>query len=428
MARRMPTLSRRRLLSLTSTGLLLPAGLGLSRRGLAAPASSDHRFLFVFCTGGWDHTECLAPMLGTVVDNDPELYQAEAHGIPYVTTDQRPDVAAFFEAWGDRLALVHGIEARSVAHDVCLRLILTGTPRADGNDWPAILASQGGADLLLPMVHISGPSYTASLAGEVVRVGSHGQLAELLSGEALSLSTLPVSGLPDDALALADQLVTARLESAAAEAGRGRAARLAQDSVLADQRLGELFTLAQDLDLAGGDDFVEQAAIVAELFERGLARTGMVEFYGTMGLSWDTHSVHALQGQHFNTLMGGLSQIMGDLAARSGTSGGSLLDQTTVVVMSEMGRYPKFNSRQGKDHWTYTSAMLLGAGVNAGAVVGGYDAEDFTGKRVDVDTGQLREDGTALVPSHLGATLVAMAGHDPTSLVGDYAPITAVMT
>jgi len=81
-------------------------------------------------------------------------------------------------------------------------------------------------------------------------------------------------------------------------------------------------------------------------------------------------------------------------------------------VLSEMGRHPQINDSGGRDHWTYTSAMLLGAGVRGGQVIGELD-EDFQGRPVDLVTGEARDDGTGLVPGHLGATLLALGGVDP---------------
>jgi len=63
------------------------------------------------------------------------------------------------------------------------------------------------------------------------------------------------------------------------------------------------------------------------------------------------------------------------LEALPAPEGGSLLDQTTVLVMSEMGRTPIHNAAIGKDHWPVTSAMLVGAGVAGGRVVGATDDE-----------------------------------------------------
>ncbi len=426
MAHRIGSLSRRGLLSLVSAGLWVPSAL-LSGRRARAGTAAEGKLLFVFCTGGWDHTECIAPMLGTVVQNNPGLTEASANGIPYVTADDRPAVRDFFEAYGDRLAVVHGVEARSVAHDVCLRLMLTGSTLATGNDWPSTVAAASTQDLLLPMAHISGPSYAADFASSIVRVGSSGQLARLLDGSGLTEGELPVD-LPSDASATSiDALVSSRVQAAAAAAARGRQQQVLEQAMAADGRLADLIALGSELDFSGDQDFVGQAAIAAELMERGLCRTAMVEFYGWQGLSWDTHADLPLQGQHFNTLLQGLSDIMADLDARAGSGGGALSDDVTVVVLSEMGRYPIINSRGGKDHWTYTSAMFLGAGVRGGTVVGGYDADSFTGQRVDLSTGSLDDAGAALVPSHLGATIYTLAGEDATALLPDHPPIDPVI-
>ena len=39
------------------------------------------------------------------------------------------------------------------------------------------------------------------------------------------------------------------------------------------------------------------------------------------------------------------------------------MDETTFVVMSEMGRTPALNGNEGKDHWPYTSALVMGPGL-----------------------------------------------------------------
>jgi uncharacterized protein (DUF1501 family) len=53
-----------------------------------------------------------------------------------------------------------------------------------------------------------------------------------------------------------------------------------------------------------------------------------------------------------------------------------LLDETLVVVMSEMGRTPRINGNAGRDHWTYCySVMFAGAGIRGGTVCGASDAQ-----------------------------------------------------
>jgi hypothetical protein len=53
-----------------------------------------------------------------------------------------------------------------------------------------------------------------------------------------------------------------------------------------------------------------------------------------------------------------------------------LLDETLVCFVSEFGRTPKVNERQGRDHWTFSfSFAFAGAGVPGGQVVGSTDRE-----------------------------------------------------
>ncbi len=93
---------------------------------------------------------------------------------------------------------------------------------------------------------------------------------------------------------------------------------------------------------------------------------------------WDTH------GNNFNCLREHLlpqfdrcfSAFLEDLAARG------LLDETLVMVTSEMGRMPKVGDRRsggpsgaGRDHWTACMSVLMaGAGIRGGQVVGETDA------------------------------------------------------
>ncbi len=93
--------------------------------------------------------------------------------------------------------------------------------------------------------------------------------------------------------------------------------------------------------------------------------------------SWDTH------GNNFNCLKQNLlpefdraySALIEDLAARG------LLDETLVMVTSEMGRKPKIGdprsggvSGAGRDHWTHClTDVLAGGGIKGGQTFGASD-------------------------------------------------------
>jgi uncharacterized protein (DUF1501 family) len=103
-----------------------------------------------------------------------------------------------------------------------------------------------------------------------------------------------------------------------------------------------------------------------------------------------------------------------------------MLDDVTVVVCSEMGRFPSLNESQGKDHWMTTSMLLVGGGIRGGQTLGAY-TENMSSTPVVPETGELDPDGklggVILGPSHVGATLMALAGMDPAEALGPDVPV-----
>src|SRR4029077_8356096 len=88
--------------------------------------------------------------------------------------------------------------------------------------------------------------------------------------------------------------------------------------------------------------------------------------------AWDTHTKNfpILRENKLPGLDQTYSALMEDLDDRG------LLDETLIVVMSEMGRTPKINGNGGRDHWTYCySVMLAGAGIKGGTIYGASDAQ-----------------------------------------------------
>ncbi len=414
----------------TRRGLLraFPALVGaaaLVPARLRADTAGERKFLFVFCPGGWDPAWAIAPVFGSVAAMPEGATSATANGIEYVNDRMSPAVGTFFQDWGTRACLLHGIESRSVAHDVCLRLILTGSNLPGSDDWPLTLAALSGESRVMPYVNLSGPTYAGPAVSSLVRVGENGQLAALLDGSALANAELPQRLPRAERSALTDALLALRLERLAAEAGAGRAAEIAASASLSESRRADLVSVADQLDLAGGVSLSERAGVGLECLQRGLSRVAMVEYIGFLGLTWDTHGAQVNQAGNFEELFTELSLILTDLKARPGTTGGTLADEVTVVVMSEMGRFPRLNSRGGKEHWTYTSALLVGAGVRGGQSIGGYHPETYRGVGVNLADGG--EGDVALNPSHLGATLLALGGHDPAEYIPDAEPILAAL-
>src|SRR6185437_13706038 len=87
---------------------------------------------------------------------------------------------------------------------------------------------------------------------------------------------------------------------------------------------------------------------------------------------WDTHTRNfpILKDWNLPQFDQTFSALLADLQDRG------LLDETLIVVLSEMGRTPKINANGGRDHWTYCySVFFAGAGIRGGTVCGASDAQ-----------------------------------------------------
>jgi len=85
-------------------------------------------------------------------------------------------------------------------------------------------------------------------------------------------------------------------------------------------------------------------------------------------------------------------------------------EQLVVVVQSEMGRTPDYNSGNGKDHWSIGSVMFLGRGIRGNRVLGATDEKQFAVPFAP-DTLQLKkENGIRVRPEHIHEALREFAG------------------
>ncbi|MEE2751022.1 MAG: DUF1501 domain-containing protein [Myxococcota bacterium] len=417
--------TRREFAGLVAAGFLAPSAL------MAAPTvASKRKFLFVFAAGGWDPTWVFAPMFGrSGIDVDTDSTTSTQSGIEFVDSQERPSVRAFFQRYGSRTCVLNGMEVRSITHDTCRRLVLTGSTQAQGDDWPAILAGESSG-FTLPCLVLSGPSYTAKHPTVVVRAGETGQLSKLLSGEALQESDSILSGFDPRMTDLVAAHVNSRAGAfAGLRTGVGEAG-FVRDLSNAHEQLALVRDLP-DLDLGSVDTsgyvpVSQRVSPAITCFRQGITRCATVKHEGLWGTGWDTHAAIQLQGDHYETLFADLLLIQDMLENTPGEVEASLADEVVMVVFSEMGRTPKVNAQGGKDHWTDTSAMILGPGVSGGRVIGAYD-DVLLGQKVDLASGELSESGTRLTSAHLGATILALGDVDPGDYLGSVPPIGAVL-
>ena len=128
----------------------------------------------------------------------------------------------------------------------------------------------------------------------------------------------------------------------------------------------------------------------------------------------DSHTDHQrYQTTRLEPVLRDLATLIDALKAeRNGF--GSLLEQTTIAAYSELGRFPRLNGNQGKDHFPENAWILAGRGVPGGFTAGATD-NHYRGLKIDFRTGQSSADhGRPLYLDSAFASLLEMVGIDAT--------------
>ncbi|MEN0060526.1 MAG: DUF1501 domain-containing protein [Myxococcota bacterium] len=391
----------------------------MGARSARAASPSDPRLVIVFAYGGWDPTYLFDPKPGSSLVDTPDGEVVEYGALPLwrPSGGNRTDVHDFLTAYADRMAVVNGVAVNSLVHETCAQKVLTGSVGlAHPPDLGARVADALGRDLPLPYLRTGAGARPQSLAAQSGVLGYSNQLASLVVPDfAYPSATVPYR--PDAAAsdAVSQYLDVAHSRFAKARPGDVQTVqdwRTSLDRAAAiRQHADQGGFLADPEGLYQTDPFEKAAAALAE----GFSRAVFVQDDGY----WDTHSANRLQRPLFHDLFAGLDRLMTALQ----TAGEA--DRTVVLVISEMGRSPLLNRLEGKDHWPFTSAMLIGPGVRS-TLVDGSD-EGLQQRPVDLKTGRPDAAGRALQAEDVLATTASLMGLDASALYPKAEVIRAVV-
>ena len=393
-------------------GLSGLASVGLSGRALAA-STGTKKLVLIYNYGGWDPTRVFAGEFDNgAVDMERQAQAGTVGDLVFVDHPDRPGVRSFMERHGSRALILNGVLMPSVAHENCLRLSLTGTSADGAPDFAAVAAAHSMADFALPHLVVGGPSFPGKMGAAVTRAGSSGQLEGLLSGDIVTWGDKP--GVPPlkQAEDVMDAYLVSRARAAQLAATPGKEMELLAAYQASLERASSLEDLLHVMDWNGGSDLSSQARMAVDALSMGISRCVTLGFSGS-GNGWDSHTDNdRIQSNNFEALFAGVSELMDRLSSTPGEVLPTQADETLVVVMSEMGRTPKMNESQGKDHWPYTSLLMVGPGISGGRTVGGLDSYGM-GKLIDFASGEEDREGQEVQAANLGATLLAMLDIDP---------------
>jgi hypothetical protein len=156
--------------------------------------------------------------------------------------------------------------------------------------------------------------------------------------------------------------------------------------------------------------FGNSALIARQLVEQGTRFVNVTwDMFWTRpgkldGSGWDTHQRNF--GILKEVLLPNYDQTFSGLMWDLESSG--LLEETLVVVMSDMGRTPVINKNAGRDHWTFCySVLFAGAGIQGGTIYGSSDDKAAYVKDKPVS------------PADICATIYRCLGIDPNMTIPD---------
>ena len=421
----MNKISRRNLL-VGGTAAAATAGVLGTRRATAASERGAKNLIVVFASGGWDTTYSIDPKPGLSSIDVPEGDIEELGGIPVFTDASRPATRAFFEAHAALTTVVNGMTVQSITHTDCYKRVLTGTPSDTAPDVGAITANENGRDLPAPYLVLGRTSFTGDYASLAARAGTANQIGTLLD---------PLRAFPPDSgdftPRFAPDMAEAELirEHVVGRAERVKTLRGAM-GINASRYQDFIDSLARGDQLAAAADFGDfnytidlgvQSQLALDVLEQQISRVVQMELGG-----FDTHDANMQQAQRQEVFFAGLSSLVDELSARDGADAGNkLIDETVVLVVSEMGRTPLLNDNLGKDHWPVTSAMVIGGGSSGGRVLGATD-DDFLSRTVDMQTGDVMDDGGSLDYTSFAAGLLGLVGVDYTEYLPGAEPFDAL--
>jgi hypothetical protein len=389
----------------------------LPRRASAAPArsrSAPSKLLYINLSGGVDELHSMNPKVRSEVK--PKI--GPVFTPEELTTHNNIRLAPAWAPLADhakRMQVLAGVQCHTVAHETGVRQILQmRTSIVDAHE-PTVM----------------------ELIGEPLAAGTPGQLASVNLGMFNSVPTRG-RGFYDEAAATLTQLHRIANDPALYDVGRHALADVAGGFGPTDRET--LRSLDRLLEKMRGTELPKApTARIAPTdwpeFDRDRFQTDRfsgIEFswahyilandlapvvgFVPFGI-WDTHTNNdAMQLPLNRQLALWMKELLDKLAATPRPGGRTLLDETGIILLSELGRFPYANSYGGKDHFPQIAITMFGPGL-ANDRFGETDSEQM-GTELSLRTGKPGRDARLITLDDVGRTLLEWYGHRDAEQLG----------
>jgi hypothetical protein len=394
---------------LAGLGLALPIGASPWLHGDDADDEMppyDGPFYAVFnASGGWDTTYLMDPKglndINRLYTEGDILTQGNLRFAPtaaHISAGMSNE--DFFAKYGRELLVLNGLDYSVNNHSPCSRYMATG--KLDSLAYPtfaALVAACNGPDAPLAFLTFGEYSATGNLV-PMARVPYLTSLNRLANADAVGGTALHPYH---------DDFVLDRIERALEEQMQSR---IEQARLPRSQRAQSMLYAAQVNSKAlervtpfipaesSSERLSQQADIVLAAFKAGVCVSANL----SIG-QFDSHNNNDTdQMQLIPEFLAGIDYMLRRAEELQ------IREKLVVVVQSEMGRTPTYNSGDGKDHWSIGSIMILGPGIAGDRLIGATDNEQFL---VPINPQSLELDaeyGIRVRPEHIHAALRRFAG------------------
>src|SRR6266545_5918097 len=390
--------------SCAAVGLGLAVPFRLSAKAKDEPYAGPYYVVFN-ASGGWDTTYLMDPK---GVNGINRLYQEGdiltkgAHKFAPIEKHAQGGMCNedFYAEFGDELLTFNGLDYSVNNHSPGARYMATG--KLDSLAYPtfaALVAACRGPECPLAFLTFGNYSATGNLVA-MSRVPYLPSLKKIALADAVEgherspyHDKFALDRI-EEALREENQTANATPRLPRAERGENML-YAAQANSKALQRVTQYIPATSPKERLS-----QQAEIALASFKAGVCVSANL----TIG-QFDSHGNNdADQMKLIPEFLAGIAYIVrraGELKIR---------EQLVVIVQSEMGRTPTYNSGNGKDHWSIGSVMFLGRGVRGNRVIGATDERQF---HVPVNPRTLARDprdGLRVRPEHIHTALREFAG------------------
>ncbi len=364
----------------------------------------------VTASGGWDPTLVCDPKGNALNQAYGEGDILTAGNIKYAPI---PGAAEFFDTHYQKTLVLNGVDMKTNSHEAGRRFMSSGRL---GEGYPSLAAvSAGFTAPELPMSYLSFGGYdlTAGLVAPTRNLDSN-RLAELAHPDRLNGGNANSETYHSSRAQTMIQM--ARQSRAEAQLATERLPRYAEgvDSMLT-ARLGssELARLEEVLPTPNASADFRRVELLVSAYKAGICVAGSLQRGG-----FDTHDDH--DNRHIPRLTDiySLVNFLWEEAERQGVA-----ENLIVVVGSDFGRTPNYNADNGKDHWSISSMMVMGAGITGNRVLG-HTNEGHSPIPLDPDTLEIAADDAAVTtrisPDHVHRNLRRLLGVEGSEVDNDF--------